>query len=195
MNDFEDLKDFKKLPTLYDFFLAQEKIGYEIKRQNKELNILNSSVENLYCLLEEEKNKYREPDIEKKIDLDLDYIFDLINSFKLAFSSFDQLKSRLLESYSKNPWFFKKKKNPKTIDQMLSSFEEGLGFLYKKLILQLANHEISVIEPKVGDSFSPLFHKAIETIALGKEEKIDKVISYGFIKKNKVLAFANVIVK
>lgn len=193
MNDFEDLKNFIRLPTLYDFFLSQEKISYEIRRQNKEINLLHEGVENLYCLLEEEKNKNYEN--EKEIGLDLEFIFDFINSFKLIFSSFDLLKKQLLEDFSKNLGFFKKKKNLSNAEKMILSFEEGISILYKKLILQLKDHEISVIEPKIGDKFSPFLHKAIEVIDNGKEEKIEKVVSFGFLKKDKVLVFSNVIIK
>ena len=195
MNNFEELKHFIKLPTLYDFFLSQEKISYEIRRQNKELNLLKESVENLYCLFEIEKNKNCEIEKESKIEMDLDYIFDFINSFKLGFSSFDWLKNRLLEEFSKNSGFFKKKKNLRNVEQMLQSFEEGLDILYKKLILHLNEYDITVIEPKIGDKFSPSLHKAIQVIDQGKEEKIEKVISCGFLKKDKVLVFSNVIIK
>lgn len=76
-------------------------------------------------------------------------------------------------------------------DQKSSSWLTGITYIYKQLLDAVSAHGLSVIEVKVGDTFDPTLHEAIES-AGGEGEKVTKVLQPGYRIGERVIKPAKV---
>lgn len=180
-----DLYEDQRIPTLYDFVLSSEKMATEIRKQNKEIKILSS-------LLQEQNER----EIVKKEDISsIKTILQIADSLFYLSDAIQKTSAAILTAISSGIWFFNfgRKGWRHQMKGLLDSLIEGVELIEVKNRTILEDLDIEMISPLVGEEFSPSIHKAVEQLT-GKPGRIVKVLQKGYRYKERILRYAQVAV-
>ncbi|MBA3602850.1 MAG: nucleotide exchange factor GrpE [Parachlamydiaceae bacterium] len=78
------------------------------------------------------------------------------------------------------------------VEEALSGYEEGVNAMRQKLVAQMADLDVSLINPGLGTIFDPVECRAIETVQGGPKGRIAQVIRFGYKIKGKIARCADV---
>lgn len=219
------------LPSLYDYIITQEKLAYEIRRQNQEIKGCSNSLKEITemhtevierldsiegALLANQETNDRTSDFEdysssdesgdedqsaptlepsrevcdaqKVLMQSMDGILNLFNGFQTS-------NKKILEivPLTTGYIFAKKPQWRCNLETALEANLEGVKTIQQKLLSQLADVGIEIINPKLGSQFNPSLHRAIESIEnAGPKGCIAKVIRYGYKTETTILRFSDV---
>lgn len=199
--------DALQLPNSYDYLLTQEKLALEIRRQNKELKnqseilretknelaIIKDQCEILESQLEELRRSQEPCGWIKQLQQMLMQALDALLNQSYAARETTQI---VLDMMPPSGWVQKLWKPSKTpqIKQILDGYCMGVDTIHDKLLSWLADLEIELIAPQLGDPFVPHLHRAVEQLSGGTSKTIAKVIRYGYTTKEELLRYADVAV-
>jgi len=218
VNSFQSAYEEIVVPNTYEVLLAYEKLSVEIKKQNKELRLVGETLGEIYENLfseeesicdseEEEEEEDSFDDMEELIEerLRRKYDKELEKNERILLSMMDSIRNLLLnveESKKKilsclptgRQFFFNPLPLQKELLEATNSFNSGVKIIYDKALSGLADYGIDMIEPKEGDMFSALEHRAIERVEGRRGGRINRVVSVGYRKAGSLLRNADVVV-
>lgn len=206
------------IPTFYDYLLMQEKLAYEIRRQNKELQNVASSLNQMQAgskalaesnqqVLDEIEDKFLRSEIDSDrseeesfsqvsneeaqevLIRSLDALFCLVAAAQESTQAVLNLLPNSTGFWKPSPPAWKIQS-----EQILNGYVQGVGVIHDKLMMALEEIGLDVIIPKIEDPFSPHYHKAVEQIPGGTKGRIAKIIRYGYMRNGNVLRHAEVAV-
>jgi molecular chaperone GrpE len=178
-----DPHEDQRVPTLYDFVLASEKMAAEIRKQNKEIKILTA-------LLQEQNER----ELAKKEDISLiKTTLQMVDSSFCLSEAIQKTSAAIIATLPSGIWFFnsQKKEWKSRVESLLASLIEGVRLIQVKNQAVLEDLNVEMISPFVGEEFSPGIHKAVEQLS-GKPGSILKVLQRGYRYKGKILRYAQV---
>lgn len=163
-----------------------------------------SDLKNIHSLLsiESEEEDIEDEEFEDSDDFSEDEVNSdarqiLMHSLDAQFNLLQALETsekKILEAIPEKIGFWRPK-TPlwrKYSEEILRGCVLGVEAIRLKLLCQLADLNIELINPGEGAPFDPTMHRAIERVK-GKESKcIAKVIRYGYKKSHTLLRFADV---
>ncbi len=182
------------LPTLYDFAVSEEKLGAEIRRQNKEIKALTDKIVKMGSSLENEVARQKSlPSEEKKR-----YQHSLMQAFDALAQLEDQVHKSMEETSKKsdcNKRLTKKKhEKSKKTDSILESLLQGVSIIQEKFLSSLADVDLEPFSPKQGDAFYPEEHRAVLQTEGGVRGQIHKTIRLGYKTAKEILRCADVVI-
>lgn len=75
-----------------------------------------------------------------------------------------------------------------------SSITQGVVLTHKNLLNTLNKHGVTVIAPKVGETFNPEVHEAVTLVADANKDEVAAVLNKGYVLNGRVLRAAVVTV-
>ncbi len=203
------------LPSLYEFLLSQEKLGVEIRKQNKELRLLLDSQKSMqqgigavsatleaFCGEFQSKSVGSEPvgraggksafDPQKYESALMQMMDCMLNLLEAQRLSSGQILKAIPERFCSRIRHAQPVKNQ--VAAICRGVSAGVETIRCKLFSLLADLAVEVIAPQVDDVFSPHHHRAIERIKGGTSTHIAKVVRLGFAKDGVVLRPAEVVI-
>jgi molecular chaperone GrpE (heat shock protein) len=182
------------LPTLYDFALSGEKVSMEIKKQNKEIKALSTTIEKALQNLSELSTPKEQPNEERKAyEQIMIASFDAIVQLRQQVEKSSAAVPRSL-SFKRGRFRKKQKEQAKKVEETLDAYLEGLYLLEEKFLSSLADLGLEPIAPKQGDFFSPDEHRAVLKTGSGVPGTIHQTVRYGYRNVNRIIRYADVII-
>ena len=197
------------IPSLYDFLLSQEKLGVEIRKQNRDLQQLRIHIEQNHQILkemhssieisqEEEEEEIPEKIFEENIPLEKEYCI-LMEAMDALFhlTQATATTTQELRLLVPNPRSFFTKKKPqwrRLFEETVEGYSSGIEMIQAKMLKALAEAGIQIIQPYPNDPFEAEKHRAIERVSGKEPYTIAKTVRYGYQKGNRVLRVADVII-
>jgi molecular chaperone GrpE (heat shock protein) len=202
------------LPSLYDFILSQEKLGVEIRKQNKELHNHSThlrdlkdqlqSMNQLISLLaasdEQNEECKRKPNEEEDpgspLSAETSILMEAMDSIFHLSQATESISQQILDMIPDSLSFWTRRKPSwrLKLEEIIQGYSKGLDLTRQKLTHQLTDLHIHIIAPLVGDSFNPEIHRAQECISGGSSHCIAKIIRYGYRYKHSMLRPADVVI-
>lgn len=220
----KDAYDHLKVPSLYDCVLTNEKLSFEVRKQNKDLKtmteslqLLSAQLNSFMAMIEEEFIEYEEDEDEedegfpsekqmlasvqmaliehsKTEEAGREILMDSMDDLVDLSRMVKQLVSQLLSILPQQ----------ETSPSIPAWFSLAEGFMHS-LIEQVDNvrykaksglekWHIQVIDPQLGEPFTNQKHRIVEHISGGKPGTIARVVRVGYRQDTSILRFADVIV-
>ncbi len=85
--------------------------------------------------------------------------------------------------------------NKEAWESVSSEWRKGVEYIHSQFMSVLADHGISLIEPRVGDAFNPLYHESAGTVSVTEsnaEGTIQELVKSGYQLRERVLKAAQV---
>ena len=209
-----------EIPTIYECVLANEKLGFEIRKQNKEIKNLNSKfdkfeekvLESFDTLLKKiSTNHLEDCDESFEVDEALETLLDKEDVFAQKYKSEQKQNTNILMNTMDSVFNLLQATDqsmeqlvallPKEdalwrtqSDKVIDSLGKGVNFIQEKLFSSLADFGLAIIEPKKGESFNPQEHRAVKRASGGVAGTIAEVIRPGFYQLDQVTRPADVVV-
>lgn len=220
--EFKEVFDHLKVPSLYDCVLTNEKLSFEIRRQNKDLKgltegvqLLSAQLNSLMALLEEEFIEYEEEE---------EGAFagepqQMLAGMQLAIIENQQIENNARDTLIEmmdaivdlakatkqivNQWLnvLPKIKDSEPVPPWLQlseefgqSIVENVDRVRYQMRANLNEWQVEIIDPQPGEPFNAQKHYAIEYTTGGTSGTIARVIRIGYRQEEAILRFADVIV-